>query len=268
MPVSEQALRSHRAAIQRGPDGPFVWGAFEELLVPRRDPADPRNPVIDRLLRELSAIQNRLTDLRTCALKLDWMRDLRDQAVLDPMSWMLFASSDVTSFLANLRALFDHLARALRAAAPEPGGIPHQSFNDLRKWVARSDINQARQLGVWARDLVREADWFDEVRMLRDELLHYDAKAIVFPTERGISLQVYKQTRVLIAERLLLGTNGLPSFERVASAALSQTHVMLEEAAGGIAEALQVDDRGSGQSVHPGLGTIARWTDDLLTDLR
>src|SRR4051812_4072759 len=109
MLVSRAALETHRAAIQDGPDGPFVWGDFEELLIGCHVARALGRSDVDAVHRELRAVMNRLTDLRTGVMKLDWMLERRDSGDLDPLVWMVFASSDVNSFLSNVRSLFDHI---------------------------------------------------------------------------------------------------------------------------------------------------------------
>src|SRR5262249_49384658 len=151
---------------------------------------------VDAVLPHLHAVANRLTDLRTSAMKLAWLLQRRDADELDPMMWMFFASGDVTFFFTTVRSLFDHLAQAITAAAPQPGGVP-RSFNDLRNWASRQDIDAGRQIGDAVVELVLACDWFDTLRSVRDALVHRDAQTIVFPTAPGIAFQVYGAARLL-----------------------------------------------------------------------
>ena len=167
MLVDINALRRHRAAIQMGDDGPFVWGDFERVVAESMVVREAGRPQHE-LYRHLRATQNRLTDLRTIPVKLDWMLQQRDAGNLDPYDWMFFASSDVNSFLSNVRSLFDHLSDALRAAAPKPGSIPQQSFRKLRDWVGKGGEREAEQLGRSAFSIVAGCDWFRRVLFRSD----------------------------------------------------------------------------------------------------
>lgn len=249
-------------------DEAYTWGAFDRLITDCHVAWALDQDAIVETYRELRAIANRLTDLRTVPMKLDWMLQRRDLGELDPFGWMYFASSDINSFLTNLRALFDHLARAMRCAAPHPGGIP-RSFNGLRKWAARETNDQARQLGTRQLGLVMGCDWFDELRALRDDLVHNDAHTLVFPREAGIAMQVYGRARALIAEPGLMLSESVVSFERFAAATMARLHVLLEESAEAMSDALPLNEPvGEGRSVHGGLRILAAWTDQYLSTLQ
>lgn len=266
--VDVDALRRLRGAIHDGPDGPYVWGEFERLLTDCHVVRALGRGDVDVVHGHLRAVSNRLTDLRTCAMKLAWMLERRDAGELDPFAWMFFASSDVNSFLTNVRSLFDHLARVLRAVASAPAGVPAFSFNDLRKWTQSQDLGRARQLGHRAFELVVKCDWFDELRDLRDELVHQDAQTLVFPEHPTIAVQVYAGARHLLQEPALMLSENVASFERLASATMARLHLLLEHTAAAVRDALALDQPvGDGQSVHGGLGVLARWTDDYLTQL-
>jgi hypothetical protein len=258
-------MRRHRSAIREGDDGPFVWGSFERLLTDCLVNRALGREDVDQVHRELRAVANRLTDLRTIAMKLDWLLEQRDSGTLDPMVWMLFATSDVSGFLTNVRSLFDHLARSMRAAAPQPRSIPQFSFNDLRKWALREDLEQGRQIGERVHELVVACSWFEELRDLRDELVHRDATALVFPTESGIAVQVYGGVRLLIDEPALMQSESVASFERLAAATMARLYSLLEDAADAMSDQLKLrEQEGDGQSVHGGLRVLSRWTDDYL----
>lgn len=165
MLVDRKALEAQRAAIQSDGEHWFVWGAFEELWLhcqlERTRPTADSATADDRVRKayfHLSALQTRLTDVRTVVLKLDWMKGLRDSADLQPVTWMLFASNDFVSFLSTVRSAMDRLARALAVAAPRPGGIP-QSCSDLQKWLSKGPARSA-ELGEAAARAVSQATWF------------------------------------------------------------------------------------------------------------
>jgi len=266
MLVDINALRCHRVAIQMGDDGPFVWRDFERVVAESmvvREAGQPQH----ELYRHLRATQNRLTDLRTIPVKLDWMLQQRDAGNLDPYDWMFFASSDVNSFLSNVRSLFDHLSDALRAAAPKPGSIPQQSFRKLRDWVGKGGERETEQLGRSAFSIVAGCDWFQELRTVRDDLTHRDAQTVIFPRTEGIAVVMFNHTQELFDEPELMGPGNLLRFERLAVATMGRLHELLEETAVAIATTVGFGLSGDGASVHSGLGVLARWTDEYLVQL-
>lgn len=266
MLVDINALRRHRAAIRMGDDGYFVWGDFERVVAESMEVRET-GQLQRELYRQLRATQNRLTDLRTIPVKLNWMLQQRDAGTLDPYDWMFFASSDVNSFLANVRSLFDHLADALRAAAPKPGGIPQQSFRKLRDWVAKDGERAAEQLGRSACRIVAGCDWFQQLRAVRDDLTHRDAQTIILPGVEGIAVVMFNRTRQLLDEPELMGPGSFLRFERLAAATMGRVYELLEETAAAIATTAGFRLAGDGASVHSGLGVLAQWTDDYLVQL-
>lgn len=268
MLVNSDALRQLRAAIQLDVGAPRVAGAFEQLGVKVHVARALGRRDLEGVYSELNAVSNRLADLRTIALKLDWMLGQRASGELDSVLWAMFASSDVNAFLTNVRSLFDHLARAMRAVAPQPGGIPRFSFEDLRKWSLRDDLDHGAQLGARLHQLIVGCEWFEELRALRDQLIHHDALTIVAPEEPGIVMQVYRRAQKLIDEPALLASPNAARFERLAAATMAQLHVLLDQSAVAISDLVGAGQyEGSAQSIHYGLAVVAEWTDDYLAAL-
>ena len=224
MLLDVDALKRYRAAIQVGDDGPFVWGTFESLMTHTLIGRATDDAELNELYKHLRATANRLSDLRTIALKLDWMLEQRDCGNLDSYAWMFFASSDVNAFLSNVRSLFDHLSEAIRVAALKPNGIPRLSFRKLRDWVEVHPDLAADQLGPTVTGIVAGCDWFGSLRGLRDELTHFDGQTIVFPETPGIAVGLWnRRLQDLLDEPALKGgEENLLRFERLAAATMAR----------------------------------------------
>jgi hypothetical protein len=214
------------------------------------------------LHRQLVDITRREWDLFTIVLKLDWLRERRDANELDPMVWMLFAANDVNSFLMNVRSLFDHVAKVIRLVS---GGQTPQSFGDLRKWVAKD--THAHALEPRLVQLVAGCDWFEDLRRVRDDLMHRAAETVVFPEVPYIGVQITKGvTDRLITEPELLDpqNSNVAIFERFSVASLARIHVLLEDVAHVAQDLWAVPDHADGaRSGHLGLAVVARWCDDF-----
>jgi hypothetical protein len=269
--VDAQALGALKASVQHDDeDRAFVFGDFDRLWAAMHIERNPRLSAEDSLnavMRHLTATLNRQQDLRTSAAKLDWMLHLVRDGHLDQYTYMFFAASDIVGFLTSARSLLDHLSRALVAAAPKRDSLPKFSFRRLRE---RLDEHRELRpnLGERLSDLVLACDWFDEIKDLRDELIHYDALTLVFPTVDGVQFQLYKGVRILVDEPALMINENVASFERVAAAVYSQVGRLLEDVSLPMAETIGIElFPNDGASLHPGLEVLARWSDELLNTL-
>lgn len=270
MLLNVDALKRHRDAIQAGDDGPFVAGTLTALTAYAHIERAKGSEESDQLNRHLRATMNRRGDLWTIASKLDWMLKQRNAGVLDSSAWMFFASSDVNAFLFNVRSLFDHLAEAMRVAAPKPQGIPHQSFKGLQDWIAKHPEMADKQLGADVASIVAACDWFLPLRRLRNELTHYDGQTIVFPETPGIAVGIWnRRLEDLVNEPALKDdeNENLLRFERLASATMARLHALVEDSAQAIADANGYNLEPNAWSTHPGLEVVARWTDEFLAAL-
>jgi len=265
--VDRTALDQHRRAIQQDEEGWFVWGELERLSTACHVYRATGQTDQDELCRHITAVTTHVQDLRTIVAKLDWMRELRDAGQLGSYTWIYFAATDVVSFLTNVRSLFDRLGRAMRAVANQPGNVPLLSFNDLQKWLAKPRVDH-EMLGGDLATLVEQArDWFGVLRDVRDELIHYDARTLVFPGA-GIGVQVYAGARFLLPDdsSLMLNQN-VVDFRYLAAAVMARIHVLLEDAARVIRTRAGFDSGGQGWHRNPGLGILAEWTDQLIVVL-
>jgi hypothetical protein len=123
-------------------------------------------------------------------------------------------------------------------------------------------------LGGDLATLVEQArDWFEVLRDVRDELIHYDARALVFPGA-GIGVQVYAGARYLLRDdsALMLNQN-VVDFRYFAAAVMARIHVLLEDAARVIRTRAGLDFGRQGWHRNPGLGILAEWTEQLIAVL-
>ncbi len=265
MLIDQAALIELRDGILFNEDAPYTSGVYLELWTDIHIANAIGTAPLGPLKGELAKVLNRQRDLLTLVSKLEWMRQLRDGGKLDPMIWFHYARSDVDSFFTTTRSLFDHLAVAVGLTAAKRGVSP-TSFNRLRAWIARSPDANGANLGSKTAELIASADWFDELRALRDGLVHDGDESLVFPGGPGIQVQLYAGARKRINDpSLLLGEN-TASFERIAAATASRIWVLLERLADDIRQRLQITPSGGGpaMSVHSGLGVLRGWIEDTL----
>jgi hypothetical protein len=265
--VDRATLHQHREAIQQDEKGWFVWGELERLSTACHVYHATGQTDRDMLYRHITAVTTHVQDLRTTVAKLDWMRELRDVGQLDSYTWIYFAATDVVSFLTNVRSMFDRLSRAMRAVANQPANVPLLSFNDLQKWLAKPQVDREVLGGDLATLVEQTRDWFEVLRDVRDELIHYDARALVFPGA-GIGVQVYAGVRLLLPDdsSLMLNQN-VVDFRYFAAAVMARVYVLLEDASKAILARAGFARGGEGWHHNPGLGILADWTDQLIAAL-
>lgn len=271
-----RSLRRLRSLILEDAEGTYMSGAFVHLEAATHVQVHMGRSDLVPLNDQLLAIRNRLVDLEVICSKLDWMRESRNAGQLDRFAWMLFASNDVVGFLTHLRSLLDHVAKALHAVAIQPGQVPKDSFQSLRRWAAKGPDRAEASLGAEAVATIADTAWFPPLRALRDGLIHSNHKAIVFPGEEGtpiprIDIQIWMTgyRNGLDEPGLLDPANpNVAVFERLASAALARTHDLLEALSGPLGSYVGLDASGmSPQARHGGLRIIGSWLDMFLEDL-
>jgi hypothetical protein len=149
--VDQDALRRHRLAIQADSEGPYVWGVTDQLWLALHieRQADVEDG-FSQPFRHWTAVTNRLTDLRTIALKLDWMLSTFRGGELDRFAWMYYAASDVVAFLTSTRSLLDHVAAALLSVAPHRASLPRPVLQRTADMAAKASgaSGLARRVGL------------------------------------------------------------------------------------------------------------------------
>lgn len=261
--------RLRESVLLDGDDGPCQSSGLVRLSASCHIARAMGAEGLDGLSRQLTDITQRNWDLLTIVMKLRWMQERRDDGALDPMGWMLFAANDVNSFLMNTRSLFDHVAKVIRL---ESAGQTPQSFHDLRKWVASDTRDTSHMLDPRLVDLVAECDWFDDLRTVRDDILHRSANTTVLPALPYIGVQITKGiTDRLLTEEELLDTenSNIVRFEWFAVASLGRIHLLLEELSHAVRELRAIPDRGDGaRSRHGGLAVVHEWCGGFLDVLQ
>ena len=206
-------------------------------------------------------------NLLTILLKLSWLNARREDG-LDDTSWMFFAASDIVAFHVFLRCLFDEVAGMVREMATKPGVVP-ESFHDIQRWLGKRVANRG-VLGEELADAITSCDWFEDVRELRDDLLHRGARTIVFPERGRILFQVHVGTnrRVLVPPAMF--NENIADFAPYSALVMAKLGLFLDQVARvllGTVESLRVTGPAAIHHGHPGLGVLADWLRALVRTL-
>lgn len=251
------------ALIGENDDGPFTWSLWDQvsvaaLIESRTSGAGPTFGYADRDWWTLLTILS----------KTEWMKSLHAAGEIDQGQWMYFAATEIDFFHVRFRSLLDHLAALLSRCATRPQTVPEKFF-DLKKFL---DNPKKKQLfGSLADDvlgLLNDAGWAEDVRTVRDSIVHFGADTLVFPDEHDILFQVHRrQSRLVLLDRVMHNEN-IVDFRKYAALTLGLLLLWRERAAGVLRRGfdLELDKPNEGWNHHPGLAHLQDWSTLLSLD--
>lgn len=262
MAIDRGKLRATLSVIHKDERDHFSSGRFVDLLtiIHIKSIQDVK---FRKLNRYLKFLQQHIWNLETIVLKLAWQRDLWSKGRLDEINWMMFAKCDINYFHVEFRSLFDHLPKIMSIVSDSPGQIKSRSFQKLRNWLAKSDKN-VRKLGKDLAQLVLSCEWFDDLKAIRESLIHRGGFTLVFLEKDRILFQVHEgiSRKVLIPE--VMFNKNVVDFELYAGLYLGYLIAYLEEVSEIILNRLNLKSMGNPRSYHSGLRVVSDWIKQFL----
>lgn len=262
MALNKQRLNIALSTIHKEEMGYFSSGQFVDLMSHVHV-----NVAMGAKLHELYSclqfLHQDIWNVETIALRLVWQKDLWTRNQLDETLWMQFGAGDIDLFHVEFRSIFDYLAKIVGTISDSPGQVPH-SFEKLKNWVAKSH-NNAQRLG---KDLARVAlscEWFDDLKIVRDSIIHKGGFTLVFPVRGRILFQVHEgvNRKVLMPE--IMFNENVADFELYAGLYIGYLIAYLEEVSELIYKRLNLKKVGSNaKSYHPGLRVLRDWIKQVL----
>src|SRR5439155_21266726 len=151
MKIDDQKLEQALTLIREDEAGVFTSSVFDNLLFQVRINATQRLPAdcpegqerVARLSCRFDCMHQDLWNILTLIQKLEWMRQMVLQGKLDHALQARFAASDIDMFHIELRALFDYLAKAVKAVSSQPNQTPGDSFNSLLTWLKKPSSDKS-----------------------------------------------------------------------------------------------------------------------------
>lgn len=249
------------ALIQADEDGPFTWTEWDQIfadaLVSTRTTGP--GPAFNHAERDWWTLLTLLT-------KLEWMKDCHREDDLDDGLWMSYAATEIDFFHVRFRSMLDHLADLLGRCATKPATVPHR-FNDLKKFLK----NPAKKplfgpLSDEVLALIDDAQWADDVRDVRDDIVHRGADTLVFPDEAEILFQVHQRERRLVLLEGIMHNENVVDFRKYAALTLGLLMTWRERVAGLLRRGIYLDGDppGPGWNRHSGLELLSDWSKLLL----
>lgn len=194
--------------------------------------------------------------------RLDWQNNVMRKNDPDNSLWRSFAPCDIDLFHVEIRSLFDYLAQIIGLISDSPGQVP-ESFHKLRNWIVKGDNRQ--RLGDDLAQLALSCDWFDDMREVRNTIVHGGGFTMVFPEQNRILFQIYKGIRTSIKTPEIMYNENVVDFELYAGLYIGYLIAYLEKVVATIETRLNINtltDRTKGYC--PGVSVMQDWINKVL----
>lgn len=271
MPIVIERLERTLSRIGQTDDGPVRYGAFADLgsdlflrmaveELPSSSRPDHRQ---QEVLRTHQYVAKDVWNIETLFDRINWQRELWSSGQLDDGRWNVFTTADIDLFHVEFRSLFDYLSRLLVAVANKPGQVPKDaSFERLSNWAGNADNRPSEKLGEDLVSVIKIADWFPLIRMIRNSTVHYGAETLVFYDKPRILFQTYNgggRDKIIDLSELMYNSN-VVDFELYAGVFYGYLIDYLEEVAKCVYLRLGLTRREGGTRHHnSGIATAKRW---------
>jgi hypothetical protein len=129
----------------------------------------------------LSRIKNDLDALLNICSQANWQKQKVLENHLDKFHAMQFGSVVADAFITRYRLSYETIGLAFREVANNPGSVSTK-FKVLRNACKQDE--GIKNLGKDLADLIQSADWFDQIKAVRDAIIHYNFDTSGFMAER------------------------------------------------------------------------------------
>ena len=247
-------LETATNAIKTDSTGPYLHGAYSSLysavIIP---PARELAPVA--LRSAISRVTEDLWDALTIVWRVEWQRGMKREGHLDDTKWMYFVGTDVRELHVALRAFYDSLCILIRPVLEKPGQVPLDSFRKLKQWIEKPGNDE--RIGSDLATEISAAKWFDDLRSVRDGLVHNGARPLVFPQIERIGFQVHRRNWEGLALEGVMINENVVDLELYSTVQIAQAIGFLQR----LCQLLLVrigcpDHTENAKAYHPALGLI------------
>ena len=176
----------------------------------------------------LQYIRQDVGNIEVITSRLAWELDLWNKEQLSLGNWMGYAACDIDLFYIEMRSIFDYVAKVIVRISDKPQEIPDGSFNELRNWLLKKQDNP-KTLGEDLANLVRSANWFEELKKVRDTNVHQGGTTLVFLEKDRILFQTSKNYTNLISIPEIMYNENVADFELYAGLYFGYLMSLLEE---------------------------------------
>lgn len=257
MSINKQRLNLALSTIHVDGEDYFSSGKYVDLICNMHVNA-ALMPEMSKLSRCFNIIQQDIKNIGTIILRLDWQMRLRKGTELEEVLWMDFTACDIDHFHVEIRSFFDSLAKAISLVSDNPDQVPNRSFRQLKDWVEKNENENI--IGMDLAAIIRSCEWFDDLKKVRESLIHYGGSTTVFLVPDKITFQVYTgwKNEILIPE--IMHNKNIVDFELYAGLYTGYLMAYLEEISEIFDKRLNLQERLSGsKGYHKGLVVMQNW---------
>jgi len=122
--------------------------------------------------KQVRYIEKDIDLLDSLVHRLIFYRENHEEFDFDPRLLNRYITVDLESFHVVYRSLFDHIAIILFKICDQPGQFEITSFQSQREKILNNEGFRDR-IGNNIFDLILYCDWFDEIRSIRNGLVHH-----------------------------------------------------------------------------------------------
>lgn len=215
MPIREEKIKIAYSTLQKNKDyGYFSTSKFLNVWekITFNSKTDEKFSVVSHPIQHI--LQD-LENIETVIERLEWQNTMRKTKNLSDGRWMSYAGYDIDRFHLEIRSIFDYIAEIIMKVSDNPKNIRGEgrSFNKLKKWLAKDNGKNSQILGNDLAVLVLSADWFDDIKKVRDESVHNGGFTAVFPEGEMILFQVLKGYESLVSIPEVMYNDNVVNFE-------------------------------------------------------
>lgn len=253
----------HALALSSNDENGFLWrSAFFDLsthasVLHAAGGFPKRRAISDALhdLWQLSAIASRVA----------WSRRMERAGQLDPGMGRSYFELDIDLFHIRLRSMMDHVAKLISLCTEKPGQTP-TTFAKLRTYATKRPDRLPP--GVAAELLA--ADWFDEIRAMRDALVHEGGRSMAFYSDdvHDLLYQIHRSSSDSMISRPSLVVGNLAKFDYFVAWSVSHAMRFMDRVGALLVGADTLDELGRHRTYSMGYAEWREWMADFLDSLR
>jgi hypothetical protein len=263
LPVHDlRALTASATMFASDERGCFIRCAlfdFDARSLMREFGSDPEHHEARRAIRH---IQRDLWNAATLVARLEWLTAMAVAGELHTEAWRSFCSLDVTHYFIALRSAMDYSCHVIDDLAPRRGQLP-KSFERLKQRLGALSSRMPPNIP----DLIGNTHWFDELRAVRNALVHEGGNTLVFcePQDGVAMFQIYNSdSEPLLSHEMLMYNEHVIRFDRFAAWSMAHFLTYLNTLGDLLSPPWDGDPRvGITQSYCFGFATLHRWLEEL-----
>lgn len=213
-----------------------------------------------------SSIFNKFWNITIIVDRLAWTKNLALRGLIEELRSSAYFRIDITHFHTEIRSILDYIANIIGVFFKQTGQIP-SSFNKLKQRIKKYE----KKLNAEIYELIESISWFDEIRTIRDSLIHNHGKTFTpLKATPYIGFQVNDETgRNLVNKNFLEIGNNIVSVEKYVAYYMALLINFLNDIGSTLLN-LRIDGFMPQRMYIQGAGlpVLKEWIDDLNSELK